>query len=62
MRIGQPVKITADEWSVFGKIGRVIEEANVNGSTRCLVAVDGDVQIFSLAELNPVGEFVDVKH
>ncbi len=51
MLIGQNVKIIADEWSLFGKIGRVLDQVVLNGSIRWKVEVDGEVIILTPDEV-----------
>ena len=54
MQIGQGVKINSDDWSLAGKIGRVIDETVFNGAARCKVEVEGEVLILSSSEIEPI--------
>ena len=54
MQIGQGVKINSDDWSLAGKIGRVIDETVFNGAARCQVEVEGEVLTLSSSEIEPI--------
>jgi len=55
MRIGQRVKVVADEWSLFGKIGRIVDQEIFKGTERCKVEIDGEIVILRPAELRVLG-------
>ncbi len=52
MLVGQKVKVIADEWSLFGKIGKVLDRVDFNGATRWKVEVDGEVVILTQDEVD----------
>ncbi len=57
MQIGQDVKVTVDEWSLFGSIGQIVEVTTVNGFDRYGIEIGDDVVILTASEFIPFDTF-----
>lgn len=56
MQVGQHVRFDTDDWSLLGKVGELVDEYPVPGSTQASVMVEGRLVAVSRREIIPTCE------